>query len=370
MADKVPAGIVRDLQVGDVEAVARLFQDTFRETGRRSSELPAYIENAFFSHPWSDPDITSKVFVGQDGRVSGFIGVFPVRLELEGRPVRGALAGSMVVEDPKANPLAGARLLRAFLAGPQDISFTETANRIALGMWQKAGYPLDAGYSLNWLRILRPSSALVDMASRKAAPAGMLLPFARIVDRACGRLPWAPFAPEKTGPGRVTFDDVALPDFADAVMSLSHHYPLHPAWDDVSLAWFLQHAEQKRKFGHPEWRVGRSPNGKVMGAYAYFAQPGRIGWVLQALCSPGTEADLADDMFAHAYAMGASGLRGAAHPWLIPALMSRKTVFFGRTFYVAHARDKALLEPVRNGRALISGLAGEGWTRLIGDRFD
>jgi hypothetical protein len=50
--------------------------------------------------------------------------------------------------------------------------------------------------------------------------------------------------------------------------------------------------------------------------------------------------------------------------------MSRKTLFYGRTFYISHARDKALLEPVRSGRALISGIAGESWTRLIGDRFD
>jgi hypothetical protein len=44
-------------------------------------------------------------------------------------------------------------------------------------------------------------------------------------------------------------------------------------------------------------------------------------------------------------------------------------MFYGRSFYVAHARDKTLLEPIAQGRALISGLAGESWTRLIGDRF-
>jgi hypothetical protein len=79
---------------------------------------------------------------------------------------------------------------------------------------------------------------------------------------------------------------------------------------------------------------------------------------------------MVDDLFAHAYEMGCSGIRGGGHPWLIPTLMSRKTIFYGRSFFVAQARDKSLLEPIRSGQALISGLAGESWTRLIGDRFD
>jgi hypothetical protein len=370
MADKAQSGIVRDLEARDMADVARLFQATFRGSRKPSSDLASYLSQAFLSHPWVEPDITSKVFVGPDDRVSGFVGVFPARMELEGRPLRAAVAGSMVVEDARANPLAGARLLRGVLTGPQDLSLTETANETALGMWQKAGHPLDTGYSLNWLRILRPSAAMLDMAARKSAPINMLLPFGRIADRAFGLLPGTGFAPAKAGSGRLTFKDATPAEFADALLTIAQHYPLRPRWDEPSLAWFLSHAEQKRNFGHPEWRIGRSANGRVAAAYAYFTKPGRIGSVLQALSAPGSEAELVDDLFAHAFEMGASGLRGAAHPWLLPALMSRKTVFFGRTFYVAQARDKTLLEPVRSGRALISGLAGESWTRLIGDRFE
>ncbi len=370
MAGNGQAGIVRDFERDDIDDVARLFQFTFRGTHRPSADLKAHLEQAFFAHPWAEPDIRSKVFIGPDGRPAGFVGVFPARLDLEGRPLRAALAGSMVVEDPKAHPLAGARLLRAVLSGPQDISLTETANQTALGMWQKAGYPLDTAYSMNWLRLLRPASAMLDIVARRAAPARLLLPFGRIADRAAGLLRQVPFEPRRSGQSRIQFTDVPLDAFRDALLALARHYPLHPRWDQASLDWFLRQAEAKRKFGYPEWRVGHSPNGNIAGAYAYFSRPGGIAWVLQALSVPGGEGDLVEDMFVHAYAMGASGMRGAAHPWLIPALMSRKTLFYGRTFYIAHARDPALLEPVRSGRALISGIAGESWTRLIGDRFD
>lgn len=370
MADRTKADTIRDFERGDIEGVARLFQSAFRGSRKASPDLSAYLQEAFFSHPWTDAEISSKVFVGENGGVRGFVGVFPGRFQYEGRPLRAAFAGSMVVEDPKAHPLAGARLLRAVLAGPQDITLTETANQTALGMWQKAGYPLDVGYSLNWLRIFRPASAALDLAGRKIAPARMLLPFGRIADRAGSLVRWTSLEPPRPAHMRVTFTDVRREEFEEAVLALAEHYPLRPAWDRASLNWFLEQAEQKRNFGYPEWRVGRSVTGKVSAAYVYFTQPGGIGWVLQALAAPSSEAELVDDMFVHAYAMGASGLRGAAHPWLLPALMSRKTLFYGRTFYVAQARDKTLLEPIRRGQALIAGLAGESWTRLIGDRFD
>jgi hypothetical protein len=370
MAGKAQAGIVRDLERADIEAVARLFQKTFRKSQASPVSLTNYLKEAFFDHPWGDPEIRSKVFAEENGKVTGFVGVFPSRLEFEGRPLRAAFAGSMMVENPKENPLGGARLLRSFLSGPQDISLTETANATALGMWQKAGHPLDPGYSMNWLRILRPASAAIDVLAKSIKPAALLRPLGRNADRAASLLRRTPFRPAERGPSKVKFQNVSRQEFEPAIVALLANYPLRPRWDDGSLSWFLAQAENKRNFGYPEWRVGFGPDGGVRAAYVYFAGPGHIGWVLQAISAPNAEEDLVDDLFRHAYETGCSGVRGAAHPWLIPALMSRKTMFYGRSFYVAQARDRSLLEPIRSGRALISGLAGESWTRLIGDRFD
>ncbi|CDN52460.1 Hypothetical protein RG1141_CH00930 [Neorhizobium galegae bv. officinalis bv. officinalis str. HAMBI 1141] len=370
MTGKTEAGTVRDFERGDIEAVAQLFQETFRKSKAPSPSLIAYLEEAFFDHPWAEPDIRSKVFAEADGRVSGFIGVFPSRLELDGRPLRAAFAGSMMVRNPKENPLAGARLLRSFLTGPQDISLTETANATALGMWQKAGHPLDPGYSMNWLRILRPASAAVEILARRLRPATLLRPLGRIADRGAALTRMTPLRPADRSASRITFRDVTREEFGTSLLTLALNYPLRPRWDGHSLGWFLRQAEDKRSFGYPEWRVGFAPDGRPVAAYVYFAGPGEIGWLLQALSAPNATPDLLDDLFAHAYEIGCSGIRGSGHPWLTPALMSRKTIFYGRSFYVAQARDKSLLEPIRSGQALISGLAGESWTRLIGDRFD
>ena len=362
---------VRDLEREDLPSVGRLFQRTFRKGGNPPASLIDYLREVFFEHPWQDDELASKVFVDDNGEVRGFIGVFPSRMELDGRPVRAAFAGTMMVDRPEQNPLAGARLLRAFLAGPQDISLTETANALALGMWQKLALPLDTAYSLNWLRIFRPTTAAVGVMERAFAGARLLRPVAAAADALSERAGVSTLRMPAAAAGRqAAFRDATQAEFAEAVLSLKKSFSLRPLWDRDVLDWFMQHARQKRAMGTPVWRLALSPKGEVVGCYVYFASRGGIGWLLQALCTPPIAGGLVDDLFAHADGQGCAGLRGGGHPWLTPELISRKAIFYGRAFFVAHAKDASLLQPIRSGTALISGLAGENWTRLIGALFD
>jgi hypothetical protein len=369
MTDK--AGGVRDLEKEDLPSVAALFQKTFRSTEPVRPSMIEYLREAFFDHPWYDEQIRSKVFIDSSGSLQGFIGVFPSRLEVNGRPIRAAFAGSMMVDRHEQNPLAGARLLRAFLAGPQDISLTETANSLALGMWQKLGFPLDVAHSLNWLRILRPTGTAVQVAERGVKAARFLRPVASLSDGMIERMGVKSFrVPPAQAGGRVNFRDASREEFAEALLKLSSLFPMRPQWDRASLDWFMDHAQQKRQFGKASWRIAESRSGDLVGCYAYHGRPRGIGWLLQAICAPKFAGDLVDDLFAHADAAGCVAIRGAGHPWLTSELISRKTLFYGRAFFVAHAKDKSLLEPIKAQQALISGLAGENWTRLIGDDFD
>ena len=372
MLEQADKAVVRDLEREDLPAVAQLFQNTFRRgIPAPPPSLVEYLREILFEHPWHDEAIRSKVYVSGRGVVQGFIGVFPGRFEFDGRPLRAAFAGSMMVERPEQNPLAGARLLRAFLAGPQDISLTETANSVALGMWQKLSLRPDVGYSLNWLRVFRPATATVRIMETRWGAAGLLKPLGSLADTMSEKAGLSVLrAPAPAGARSTGFRDASQQEFRDALLALSREYPLRPQWDDKLLDWLIGHAAQKRSFGTPSWRVGETRTGKLVGAYAYFGRPGGIAWLLQALSSPAAAGDLVDDLFSQADAQGCAGLRGAGHPWLAPELISRKTTFYGRSYYLAHARDKELLQPIRAGQALVSGLAGENWMRLIGDTFD
>src|ERR1700730_4120580 len=112
-----------------IPEVAKLFQTVFRDPRKTApAALEQYLLELFCKPPWYDPELPSRVLILPDGTVGGFIGVIPLNMSFGGQPIRTALASSIMVENPKANPLAGAALLRSFVNGPQDLSISESAN--------------------------------------------------------------------------------------------------------------------------------------------------------------------------------------------------------------------------------------------------
>src|SRR6266508_2642641 len=131
---------IRAFAAEDVPSVARLFQTTFVDHRRNApASLQACLADVFLRHPWYDPELASRVYVSPAGAVRGFIGVLPLRDAFRGKTLRAAVAGALMVERPDENPLAGARLLRSFANGPQELSISESANRRSETMWQRLG---------------------------------------------------------------------------------------------------------------------------------------------------------------------------------------------------------------------------------------
>ena len=135
-----------------------------------------YFDELVFDGQLHRGEARSRVFVDAAGEVRGFIGVWPRPMLLQGRSIEAAAAGSLMVERPEQHPTAGARLLRAFLSGPQDLSFSETSNDISQRMWQKAGGERLTATSVDWLRILRPAGLATHMAGTAFAPARLAEP--------------------------------------------------------------------------------------------------------------------------------------------------------------------------------------------------
>lgn len=105
--------IIRALHKDDLDDVARLFQKTFRSNAAASPAVKAALSDTFLNHPHADDELTSQVLADETGKVGGFIGIIPVKMVIEGRPVRAACAGSMMVERPSksAGRCAAAALL-------------------------------------------------------------------------------------------------------------------------------------------------------------------------------------------------------------------------------------------------------------------
>jgi hypothetical protein len=354
----------------DMPAVARLFQKTFVD--RRSpppESLSSYLGELFLHHPWYDPELASRVYVSPEGVVRGFIGVLPLRMCFRGRPIRAAVAGSLMVDRPEQHPLAGARLLRSFAGGPQELSISENANRVSESMWQKLGARTVAFESLEWLRVLRPAGVALAFAREWFAPAAVLRPLASIVDRVAQRTSGNPLA-FQARPGSYEHDiDASDELLAEQIPRLAASYPVHPEWDQTSLPWVLAHARTKGRRGPICRRMVYGKNNVPIGCYVYYGRPHGVAWVLQILAQPECTEAVLDSLLTHAFRNGSVAVRGRTHPRLMNPLMRRGSMFFHRSSTVVHSADDELLRAVHSGDALVTGLAGEGWTRLIGDSF-
>src|SRR3989304_9035688 len=101
-------GVIRFCDPEDVPAVARLFQATFRDAGEAPSPaLNAQLERIIFAHPWRDAELGARVYIGEDGELTGYMGAIPARMSLNGRPIQAAIASSLMVAEPARNPLVG-----------------------------------------------------------------------------------------------------------------------------------------------------------------------------------------------------------------------------------------------------------------------
>lgn len=365
---------VRSFEAGDVGAVADLFQRLLRKSAEPAGDdLKAYLRTLFLDFPAAEPNLRSRVHVRTDGSVSGFLGVLPVEMEFEGRRLKAANCGTFVSDDRDNDPFAGARLLREALSGPQDLSFTETSNDISTDMWRTIRATVLAPYSLEWLRILKPAAFTLEAAAGRLSALKLLRPFARAADaivcRRRERQVWSHYRPLAGKADAFVVAPVSDGEFADLCQQLVSHFPLRPVWDKPLLETMLQHAERKALHGERIQHAVRTRSGKTIGLYLYYGNPGGIGRTVQIMAEPGQEAIVIDCLMRDAHARGLVAIRGRTQPALLQAMIGKKCAFLQTSSTIVHSRNPALLEAMTNGRVFLNGLTGEGWTRLIGDRF-
>jgi hypothetical protein len=367
--ETVPAATIRPCRSEDLPAVAAIFRKQFHNRIKPNSvPIEGYLKEVFLEHPWRDEKVQSLVCVGPDQSVLGFIGVFPLRLAFDGVPLSGAISGTLMVNDPAAQPLAGARLLRAFLNGGQQISVSESANGISQIMWDKLGGATSAPYSMEWLRVFKPARFAVAVGSERTSALNLFGPLAGAFDSVAGMLKRNPLRLGTEGVG-FSGADIDEAKTIDLLIGLSASYRLRPEWDRASLAWFLAQAAEKRRYGPLVRRAVRNRKGVTVGVYLYCVRPKAIAFVLQILAAPQAADAVVDDLLANAVRKGAVAIRGRTQPELADILLRRKAIFLHAASTVVHSKREDILAVIRSGEALITGLAGESWSRLIGGTF-
>ena len=319
---------VRPLEKRDLSEVADLFA-----RARPAGEWSRFSEMCF-ANPWLDAAMPS--WIARDaGRVAGFIGVAPRPMRYRGKPVRAAVLTQLMIE-----PVP--QLLRAALAGPQDLTLSEGANDASRRMWEGCGGSTLALYGLQWRRRLRPASAVLCM-----------LPDA-VIARQMG-LGQRSLLVEQALTAKSLFS--ALETFGDG-------YVLRPRYEVATLEWLL--AQARGKHGALQAQVLRQ-GGRVAGWFLYHLHAG-TSKVIQIAARPGQEDAVLAHLFEHAFRRGASAIEGRMEPRFARALSRRHCSFVQPDSYVAaHSRNPELVGALGSGDAFFSLLEGEGWMCFAGE---
>ncbi|MET3792106.1 hypothetical protein [Aquamicrobium terrae] len=365
---------IRPLEQRDLPVIANMLQRVLRkEKAPAPTSLTAYL-GQFYLDAHGD-GITSLVHTDDAGEVSGFIGVHGLPMIHGERRLRAAICSSFMVEKGNRDPMAGARLMKAFLEGPQDLSFSETANRTSTQMWTRLRGTILPQYSLDWIRVIRPAAFALGMAGQHCRPARLFTPLASAFDRLYrkrlkpGETRWAAAASSGIAPPALRVDEVDHAGFAQMLEPLTAHFPLRPRWADLPLEQMLADGGQKPDLGEFVLAGVTTSGGSPVGAFAYHARPHGIARVLQVLARPGQEGAVIDCLIGHAAAHGVAALRGRTQPALLAAMLTRRIAFLPATTTIVHSRDAGLVGAMASGQAFLNGLAGEEWSRLIGGRF-
>lgn len=360
--------VFRACEPEDLPQVARLFAKVFR--GGRQDAVPAIerqLRDLLFSHPWRDAELRSHVSFAADDSLNGFIGALPMRMEMNGRPIHAAIASSLMVNDPRQNSLVGARLLRTFLNGPQDLSYSDGSSPIAVGMWERLGGRVAAAYSFDWIRLLEPAQGACALLGGRTQMA--LRPLARALDYAIaakGR--WHPLAPTKLS---ATEADPGEKAFQSFIIRLAGQYKLKPRWSVEDMSWILRQASHnKSRYGPLVCKFACERDGVPVGCFLYYARPKGVALVLQTLAEPGRISEVIDTLFIDAREFGCLAVRGRTQPELIPPLQLRHCYFISRSSSLPFkAKDRHVLAAIHSGDALLTGLSSESWTQLIGGLY-
>lgn len=367
---------VRALEAADIPAVASMFQQLLRKKpGAPPASLADYMRRFYLDAPGCGEGINPLVHVNDAGHVSGFIGVHVLPMTFNGQKLRAGVCGSLMSIDKEKDPLAGARLLKAFLDGPQDLSFSETASDVSTQLWTRLRGVVLPQYSLDWVRIIRPAGFALGFAADRIGLAEAFRPLAMAADNLWrgrmrpGERNWTALPPDGTGQRAGKTSEISGTEFIDLLEPLSRQFALRPDWEECQLDWLLADAVQKPDLGDLVFAAVSAPTGARIGAFAYYARTGRIGRVLQILALPGQAGSVIDCLIDDAAARGLTGLRGRVQPALLEAMLLRRCAFVPVASTVVHSRNAELMKAMTDNQVFLNGLAGEQWSRLIRGHF-
>jgi len=354
----VAAGDIRPFERSDAAEVARLY-DLVVRSGRPASpeRLASYFQRTLIDYPWADPEIPSLV---QTDRDVAFQGSHVRRASLDGRVVRLACAGQLVSHPDARSRGAGAMLLRAYLAGPQELTFTDGATDRMRDIWTRLGGRMAPLPCISWTKVLRP---LGFSASRILGPTrrgpGAAAPALRALDAVATRL--RAFRPPPAQPA-LSSEPLTPGLVLEHLPAVARQVRLCPAYDEDYLRWMFEELAAVTARGRLIATLVRErAGGRALGWYVYYLLPGGLSNVLQLASTPRDTQAVLDRLLHDAWTGGALAVRGRVEAPLLESLGRRGCLMHFTGEALIHGGDGELSDAILSGSSLLSRVDGEWW---------
>jgi hypothetical protein len=350
---------IRPVERADLGGVTELYERTVR-SGRPEPPpgLVGYFERTLLDHPWADPEIPSLVYETGEGRILGFIGSHVRRLIFDGRRIRMGCAAQLV-SDPEQRRLAiGARLLRSYLSGPQDLTITDGATALVHEMWVRLGGHAFHPGSISWTRLFRPGRAVGDRWLERRGSERW-----RRIGRAAWPLLDAPairITRPPVPPAGVAAEELVPRAVIEHQADVLGAARLSVDYDEPFLGWLFREMAEVRTRGTLTRRLLRR-DGRVLGWYVVYLRERGLSQVMQIAAAKGELDTVLDRLFADAWRSGAAALAGRLEPALYEPLSRRRSVLRYSSRALFHSRDPELAAAISLGRSALTRLDGEWW---------
>jgi hypothetical protein len=269
--------LIRPFQESDISQTSELHRQVFElpEVSGQRDAYRTYFLNTFIENDWVRRECPPLVAVDSAGNVIGFLGVVARPMSLDGAPILAALSSQFIVAPEWRSRLAGIEILKRFLSGPQDLSFTDEAVERSTVIWERLGGVRSPAHSVQWLAPLRPAELLrwkwkqdgrhlLAAAGRSFAPAAdrwISYPLLRSRRAAHSGLKKRPM-------------DTDI--LRQNMTRLRNDWHLIPDYNRNGVERLFAVARSRKKFGEFRSVCLEDATGKCAGWYMYYANPGAI----------------------------------------------------------------------------------------------
>ena len=349
---------VRPFVDADIPQVAEVHRAAFRRDGASDlAEYRDYFTRVFLDT--ADRRISSVVFQESDGRVTGFLGLVPRRVTIDGRRYEAAVSSQFIVDPAVHVGLVALRLAKAFLEGPQDLSIADEANDVSRKIWEGLGGSTALLLSMYWTRVLRPARVALSFlrGRRPLAPLAMIAaPAAALADSIAVRLPGSQLrlsspavVAEPLDAGRALASSAAA--CGSGTLRVDH--------DLATFNALLDRVAIRARAGRGLSALVRSGSA-IAGWYIAYVDADGVAEVAQLSATPSTVHAVLDRLFFDAWLAGAESVSGRLDPRFMQALSDKYCLFHRRGPWVLiHARQPELVRALESGATCVSRFDGE-----------